>query len=166
MDDLFMIKLKKLHHNAYRCIDSEDTRKFYEDFLGLPLTKAFKISETATGNKTKVLHTFYSLGDSSSLAFFEVLNDPLKYKRWHDFDLHIALEVEGPVLMDYFNKGKKSNIETRGISNHGFIKSIYFRDPNGYVIELTTPSDINEDNNKVNPREILNEWTFSKNKKT
>ena len=35
-----MIRLKKLHHNAYRCIDSEATRKFYEDFLGLPL-KAF-----------------------------------------------------------------------------------------------------------------------------
>jgi catechol-2,3-dioxygenase len=25
----------------------------------------------------------------------------------------------------------------RGISDHGFIDSIYFRDPNGYVIELT-----------------------------
>jgi catechol-2,3-dioxygenase len=23
------------------------------------------------------------------------------------------------------------------VSNHGFIHSIYFRDPNGYVIELT-----------------------------
>ena len=62
-----MINLKKLHHNAYRCIDSEGTRKFYEDFLGLPLIKAFQILETMTGNKTKVLHTFYSLADSSSL---------------------------------------------------------------------------------------------------
>ncbi|MEC8675457.1 MAG: VOC family protein, partial [Pseudomonadota bacterium] len=25
----------------------------------------------------------------------------------------------------------------RGPSDHGFIHSIYFRDPNGYVIELT-----------------------------
>lgn len=160
-----MIKLKKLHHNAYRCIDSEETRKFYEDFLGLPLTKAFEIIETATGNKTKVLHTFYSLGDSSSLAFFEVLNDPLKYKRWHDFDLHIALEVEETVLNEYFIKGKKYNIETRGISNHGFIRSIYFRDPNGYVIELTTPIDFEEDNNKDKYRKILNEWTAKKNEK-
>jgi catechol-2,3-dioxygenase len=36
-----------------------------------------------------------------------------------------------------FEKGKKAGIETRGISDHGFIDSIYFRDPNGYVIELT-----------------------------
>ena len=28
-------------------------------------------------------------------------------------------------------------IESRGVSITGFIHSIYFRDPNGYVIELT-----------------------------
>jgi catechol-2,3-dioxygenase len=28
-------------------------------------------------------------------------------------------------------------VEARGIIDHGFIHSIYFRDPNGYVIELT-----------------------------
>ena len=33
-------------------------------------------------------------------------------------------------------KGRAAGIETRGISDHGFIHSIYFRDPNGYVIEL------------------------------
>ena len=34
-------------------------------------------------------------------------------------------------------KGKAEGREVRGIANHGFIDSIYFRDPNGYVIELT-----------------------------
>ena len=34
-------------------------------------------------------------------------------------------------------KGKAAGIETRGISDHHFIDSIYFRDPNGYVVELT-----------------------------
>ena len=33
--------LKRLHHNAYRCRDSEETRKFYSDFLGLPLVAVF-----------------------------------------------------------------------------------------------------------------------------
>ena len=158
-----MINLKKLHHNAYRCIDSEGTRKFYEDFLGLPLTKAFVISETMTGKKTKVLHTFYSLEDSSCLAFFEVLNSSFIYKRWHDFDLHIALEVEEGVLFDYYKKGKEYGIETRGISDHGFIKSIYFRDPNGYVIELTTPVKNYKINSEMNPKNILKEWTRKKN---
>ena len=35
------------------------------------------------------------------------------------------------------DKGIANGIETRGISDHGFIDSIYFRDPNGYVIEQT-----------------------------
>ena len=39
--------IKGLHHNAYRCRDSEETRKFYEDFLGLPLVNAFEINETS-----------------------------------------------------------------------------------------------------------------------
>ena len=30
-----MTAIKKLHHSAYRCRDSEETRAFYEDFLGL-----------------------------------------------------------------------------------------------------------------------------------
>jgi catechol 2,3-dioxygenase-like lactoylglutathione lyase family enzyme len=158
-----MINIKKLHHNAYRCIDSEETRKFYEDFLGLPLLDAFEISETMTGTKTKALHTFYSLADGSCLAFFEVIGKPLEYKRWHDFDLHIALEVEETVLLKYYEKGRNSDIETRGISDHGFIKSIYFRDPNGYVIELTSPVKSYKNNHKKKAKDILNEWTFSKN---
>jgi catechol-2,3-dioxygenase len=34
-------------------------------------------------------------------------------------------------------KARRAGIETRGVSDHGFIESIYLRDPNGYVIELT-----------------------------
>jgi catechol 2,3-dioxygenase-like lactoylglutathione lyase family enzyme len=33
--------IKGLHHNAYRCRDSEETRGFYEDFLGLRFVSAF-----------------------------------------------------------------------------------------------------------------------------
>ncbi len=36
-----------------------------------------------------------------------------------------------------FAKGKAEGREVRGVSDHKFIRSIYFRDPNGYVIELT-----------------------------
>jgi catechol-2,3-dioxygenase len=84
-----------------------------------------------------VLHTFYRLDDGSYLAFFEAPDMPFEWKAQHDFDLHIALEVEPPVLAEMLAKGKAQGIETRGISDHGFVRSIYFRDPNGYVIELT-----------------------------
>ena len=65
-----MNNILKLHHSAYRCKNSEETRKFYESFLGLKLVKAFEINTTKTNRKTKVLHTFYELKDSSCLAFF------------------------------------------------------------------------------------------------
>ena len=153
--------IKKLHHAAYRCKDSEETRKFYEDFLGLPLVHAFEINETKTGRKTSVLHTFYKMDDDSYLAFFEAPNQPFNFINQHDFDLHIALEVTPSVLTEMHEKGKRNNIETRGISDHGFISSIYFRDPNGYVIELTaknTDKTDNKDAFKQNPHKILEDW--------
>jgi catechol 2,3-dioxygenase-like lactoylglutathione lyase family enzyme len=129
--------IKGLHHNAYRCRDSEATRRFYEEFLGLPLAQTLEIKETKSGRPTHTLHTFYELDDGSYLAFFEAPDRPFEFKQQHDFDLHIALEVTPEVLGAMFAKGKAAGIETRGISDHGFIDSIYFRDPNGYVIELT-----------------------------
>ena len=133
--------IKGLHHNAYRCRDSEETRGFYEDFLGLPLADAFEIGETKTGRGTRVLHSFYRLGDGSFLAFFEVPDSPFEFKAQQDFDLHIALEVDPATQAEMFARGKAAGIETRGVADHGFIRSIYFRDPNGYVIELAAPTD-------------------------
>ena len=129
--------IKGLHHNAYRCRDSEETRRFYEDFLGLPLSHTLEIKETLSGRKTETLHTFYRLDDGSYLAFFEAPDMPFEFKAQHDYDLHIALEVAEKELEPMMAKGKARGIETRGVSDHGFIHSIYFRDPNGYVIELT-----------------------------
>jgi len=86
--------IKGLHHNAYRCRDSEETRRFYEDFLGLPLAGTLVIDETKTGRETHALHTFYRMGDGSYLAFFEAPDMPFDFKSQHDFDLHIALEVD------------------------------------------------------------------------
>jgi len=128
--------IKGLHHNAYRCRDSEETRAFYEDFLGLPLMHAFEITRTKTGRDSRVLHSFFQLGDGSFLAFFEEPNAPFDFKEQRDFDLHIALEVSGEELAAMRVKGETAGMPVRGVSDHGFIHSIYFRDPNGYVIEL------------------------------
>ena len=157
--------IKGLHHNAYRCRDSEETRKFYEDFLGLELAGALEISPTKTGRQTKVLHTFYKMGDGSFLAFFDDPETPFEFKDQRDFDLHIALEVEQEHLKKMFEIGKNSEMECRGISDHGFIDSIYFRDPNGYVIELTAkrPDHDRQMLASGDPRILLEKWNESKN---
>ena len=100
------IQIKGLHHNAYRCRDSEETRQFYEDFLGLPLAEAFEIKTTKSGRDTGVLHSFFEMADGSFLAFFEAPDMPFEFKNQHDFDLHISLEVEPEHLKDMFEKGK------------------------------------------------------------
>jgi catechol-2,3-dioxygenase len=82
------------------------------------------------------------MDDGSCIAFFEAPDMEFDFKRQHDYDLHIALEVSQADLEAMFAKGKAAGVETRGISDHHIIHSIYFRDPNGYVVELTakTPS--------------------------
>lgn len=157
--------IKGLHHSAYRCRDSEATRKFYEDFLGLKLVGSLAIKDSPRSTKTDVLHTFFQMDDGSCLAFFEAPQMPFEFKAQKDFDLHIALEVDAPTLHAMFAKGKAQAIDTRGIADHGMVHSIYFRDPNGYVVELTAKMPAH--NELMNPatnraREILDQWQAEK----
>ena len=157
--------IKGLHHAAYRCRDSEETRRFYEEFLGLPLANAFKITETMTNRETGVLHSFYRMGDGSFVAFFEAPDQPFEFKEQHDFDLHIALEVDDATLETMFERGKAEGVETRGIADHGFIRSIYFRDPNGYVVELSAKKPDSESGARPTPteaRDALDNWQATK----
>lgn len=157
--------LRKLHHNAYRCRDSEETRQFYEDFLGMQLAGTLEIATTKTGREVKVLHTFYAMEDGSYLAFFEDPDTPFDFKSQRDFDLHIALEVAPSVLQPMLEKGREAGLETRGIADHDFIRSIYFRDPNGYVIELAArqPNHDRAMDPTINgAREILDNWQAGK----
>lgn len=151
--------IKGLHHNAYRCRDSEETRAWYEDFLGLPLVSAFEI------NGGHALHTFFQMADGSCLAFFEAPGKPFDFKQQDALDLHIALGVENDVFEAMLQKGQAEGVEVRGPVDHGFVRSIYFRDPNGYVIELTTSTGKDSeimDPAISKPHEALARWQAAK----
>jgi len=123
------------------------------------------INETKSGRATKVLHTFYRMDDGSFLAFFEAPDMAFEFKAQHDFDLHIALEVTAAAREAMFAKGKAAGMEVRGVSDHHFIDSIYFRDPNGYVVELTSKRanhDEAMDPAKNRARALLDDWTAEK----
>jgi len=52
-----------------------------------------------------------------------------------------------------------------GVSDHGFIHSIYFRDPNGYVVELCTkgsPAEASTNRAGGDARLRLEQWTSSR----
>ena len=158
-------QVRAFHHVAYRCHDSEETRKFYEDFLGLEFVEAFEINTTKTGRSASVLHSFYRLDDGTFLAFFEAPENAFVFKSQHDFDLHVAMEVSQDVLDAMLAKGRAAGIDTRGPSDHGIMRSIYFRDPNGYVVELAakTPAhDAAMDPATNGARAKLAAWTAKK----
>jgi catechol-2,3-dioxygenase len=105
------------------------------------------------------------MDDGSYLAFFEAPDMPFEFKDQHDYDLHIALEVTRDDLAAMFEKGRAAGVETRGVADHGFIDSIYFRDPNGYVIELTARRpghDTAMDPATNGARRLLDAWTDRK----
>ena len=65
------------------------------------------------------------------------MSTPFDFKRQDSLDLHIALGVEPETFDAMLDKAKAESREVRGPVDHRFVRSIYFRDPNGYVIELT-----------------------------
>ena len=69
------------------------------------------------------------------------------------------------ILPRMLDKGRAQGIETRGPSDHGMIDSIYFRDPNGYVIELCARKpghDAMMDPRRNGARAKLQRWTADK----
>jgi catechol 2,3-dioxygenase-like lactoylglutathione lyase family enzyme len=131
--------IKGLHHNAYRCRDSEETRGFYEDFLGLRFVSAFEI------NDGRALHSFFEMDDGSCLAFFEVPGRAFDFKAQDTLDLHIALDVEPDVFDHMLDKARAERVEVRGPVDHGFCRSIYMRDPNGYAVELAANTGVQQE---------------------
>ena len=91
--------------------------------------------------------------------FFESPEQPFEFVDQHDFDLHLALKVPEAKLTPMLDLAARRGIERRGISDHGFIHSVYFRDPNGYVVELAADIEAaTELDSKNDPHEVLANW--------
>jgi len=157
--------IKGFHHCAYRCRDSEATRAFYEDFLGCPLVAALPVSRTASGRPVRVLHSYFHIGDGTYIAFFEDRDRPFDFKDQHDIDLHVSFEVDEAALTRTMEQARDRRIECRGITDHGFIRSIYLRDPNVYVVELVARTDRHDlllNPKRNGARAVLAEWQAHK----
>ena len=108
--------------------------------FGITLVDAFEIKTTETGRQTDVLHIFFGMGDDSYITFLDPPRTDFVFKKQPDFDLHIPLEVELKHLRAMNAKGIRAGKYVRKPIDHGVIHSIYFHDPNGYVIELSAPT--------------------------
>lgn len=136
-----MPQINGLHHWAYRCRDAEETRRFYEDVLGLPLRHVIEEDYVpSTREYSPYLHIFFEMADGSYLAFFDLGDgeatrpDP-GTPRWVN---HLALEVADEAALEAAKERlEAAGVEVLGVTDHGFVKSIYFFDPNDIRLELT-----------------------------
>jgi catechol 2,3-dioxygenase-like lactoylglutathione lyase family enzyme len=131
-----------LHHSAYRCRDAEETRHFYEDILGLPLVHVVKADHVpSTGESTPFAHVFFELADGSCIAFFDLGDNTAaepspNTPSWVN---HIAFKVPSLEALNAMKTRLEANgIKVLGVTDHEFVNSIYFFDPNGVRLEFTT----------------------------
>jgi glyoxylase I family protein len=135
------VPIHGLHHWAFRCRDAEETRRFYEDVLGLPLVHVIRADRVpSTGEYCPYVHIFFRMRDGSYLAFFDLGDDQASAASantpaWVN---HIALRVDSVAAVEEAKRRlAAAGVDVIGVTDHHFIKSIYFFDPNGIRLELT-----------------------------
>ena len=159
--------LKGIHHGAYRCRDAEETRAFYEDKLGLPLAAVVQEEkEPGNGAPNPFVHLFFRLGDGNFLAFFDAPKTAGDFTPVHGFDRHVAFEAEDEAaLIAWRDKLNAAGVPCFGPLDHGFVRSVYFYDPNGLPLEITArvaQHDAIMAEEAKTARAVIDAWTARK----
>lgn len=136
-----------LNHAAWVTPDAAATTDFYTRIMGMELASTvLDDSVPSTGDAIPYFHIFFRMGDGSTLAFFEAPGVPPPAKASHpayDVFNHIALQARDRAEVLRWHEWLTANgLEVIGPVDHkGLILSIYFRDPAGIRLEITTPVD-------------------------
>lgn len=162
------MKIQKIHHVAYRCKDARETVDFYTKHLNMEFILAISEDRVpSTKEPDPYMHLFLDAGNGNILAFFELPNSPEmgRDENTPQWVQHIAFQLENEeALLKAKEDLEKAGLEIIGPTDHGIIKSIYFFDPNGHRIELTTITATDEQMKKLDEVkwDMLDEWTESK----
>jgi len=162
------VPINGLHHFAYRCRDAEETRRFYEDLLGLPLFHYIRSDIVpSTGEYCPYVHIFFRMSDGSCLAFFDLGDNvaPTPSANTPAWVNHIALRVGSlDELVAMKTRLEAHGIDVLGVTDHRVFKSIYFFDPNGIRLELCAQlaSDAQMASEQKGIHEKIAAWTKEK----
>ncbi|MEC3911879.1 VOC family protein [Sphingobium sp. CR2-8] len=136
-----------LSHAAWVTHDVETTADFYMRIMGMELASTVMgESIPSTGDDFPYFHIFFRMADGSTIAFFEAPGlpprPPVSHAAYELFD-HVALQAANHEEVDRWRDWLVANdLEVIGPTDHdGLIYSIYFHDPNGLRLEITTPTD-------------------------
>ena len=130
-------------HIGLSTLDLDKTREFYEGVLGFKPVIADTIKIKEGGG---IRHMFFDTGRDQLIAFMEprgIPSVPAEYDAGINRGLglptsfyHFAFEAgSDAALADKRDQLRAKGVEVTDIVDHGFAKSIYFKDPNGLSLE-------------------------------
>ncbi|MCB9601590.1 MAG: VOC family protein [Sandaracinus sp.] len=163
------MKVRKIHHVAYRCNDAKETVEWYGKHLKMDFVLAIAEDQVpSTKEPDPYMHVFLDAGNGNVLAFFELPTRPAMGKdpNTPEWVQHIAFEVaDRETLLAFRASLEAEGIEVLGVTDHSLFHSIYFFDPNGHRIELACPDPEEEAKLRRLDQvkwEMLEEWSRTK----
>src|ERR1700688_2940095 len=134
---------KGFSHVGLSTLDLDKTREFYEKILGFKVVVADTIKIKEGG---AIRHVFFDTGRDQLLAFMEprgIPGVPVEYDAGINRGLgtpaafyHFAFEAGSPpALEDKRRELIDKGVQVTDVVDHGWAKSIYFKDPNGMSLE-------------------------------
>ena len=157
-----------LNHAAWVTPDAAATVEFYTRIMGMELASTIIDDRVpSTGDDFPYFHVFFRMADGSTLAFFEAPGVPPPAKASHpayDVFNHIALQARDREEVLRWHAWLTSNgLDVIGPVDHkGLILSIYFHDPAGIRLEITTPIDPAWNRHTERGYEDLKRWVECK----
>ena len=134
------MKLKQLHHFAWKCRDADETIEFYTTVLGLPHVHTIEKDHVpSTGAYAPYKHIFFQMPDKSCIAFFDLGDGLATTTNCANWIVHFAFNVDTKEEVDdWFVELTSRGLDVIGPTNHDdWIYSIYFFDPNNLRLEIT-----------------------------
>ena len=128
------IQTQGVHHITFVGSSREATIEFYSGVLGMPL-----IFEQPNLDVPDDVHLYFDPGDGRLLTFFvrpTRENDPEPNPEGIGNLHHLALMVSRATYTQVARRLDERGIKHTGPIDRGFMDSIYFRDPNGQLLEL------------------------------
>jgi catechol 2,3-dioxygenase-like lactoylglutathione lyase family enzyme len=125
-----------INHLALVTPDMDATVRFYVGVLGMRLV--------ATVMAGPMRHYFFEIGAGNTVAFFEMKGMETFAKpaggppsRTIQFD-HLSFNLpDERALLDLRDRLEAAGSEITEVVDHGFVRSVYFTDPNGIALEAS-----------------------------
>ena len=137
-------RVRGINHLAFPTFDPAGTIRFYRDVLGFPLVQTMQVKAWGPEYQRDFVHFFFDIGNADCLAFFYYFGQqPYRDENLPpllDLGRHVALHVDTLDDLDRFQKQlEDASIPIDMRVKHETVESIYVRDPNDILIEITRP---------------------------